>query len=308
MVSVTGRMRVEPVVVNAPGRAEIVRPFVSRMLCASVSAAVPDWLIVSAGSAQLAQSLDDPVIVCVPLAAFIVIAALPPVDVEPTTAGLSLRLPLSETDCDVVLFRLPFVYVRAPLIVRLFVASVVVAAVFASPICKPGANTIPLAGVKVAVPVVIRLPELDPITPVPVTPLRSTLLPVRRLLVIVSVPDERPVTAIGGRLVFAPSDAVEATPVIDCDPMPFNVTSAVPPVVTLVDAGESVSPAVDVRRIGADWSLLPIVPFAYVSAPLLMRSTVPLASVSVPLEPPENVSPMVTPPTSVFDVPDGCVN
>ncbi len=77
------------------------------MLCASATPAVPVWLIVSAGSEQAAQSEDAPVIVCVPLDALSVTGAVPPVDVEPTTAGLSFRLPLSEIVSDAALFRLP---------------------------------------------------------------------------------------------------------------------------------------------------------------------------------------------------------
>ncbi len=135
------------------------------------------------------------------------------------------------------------------------------------------------------------MPELDAVMAVPVTALRSTLPAVRMLSWIVSVPDER-VASNGGRLVFAPREDVDATPMIDWVLVLSSATCAVPPVVTDVETGLSFSEPVVLMTTGFVWSFAGIVPLAKTSEPDESRIALPLAIVSVALVPAEKLSPI----------------
>ncbi len=119
-----------------------------------------------------------------------------------------------------------------PAIVR-FAPSVAVAAPPESPIVT-AAGTEAVGGVKVCVPARITLPLLD--ARLPRKPVKSSAFVVRTLFVKVSVP--RALLMVnGGSETFAVRFVVLAVPVSDCAPVPFIVTTAVPPTVRPLEGG-----------------------------------------------------------------------
>ncbi len=125
---------------------------------------------------------------------------------------------------------------RLPEIVRL-PCSVAVAVPFASPTVSDGVQVTP-GGVKLSVPARIALPLLDASVAVPPKRVKSSAFVVRTLFVTVSAPATLAIVN-GGSETFAVRFVVLAGPVSDWAPVPFIVTTAVPPTVRPLDGGLS---------------------------------------------------------------------